>query len=237
MKSKDIIDLEISQLHYSSKVIEYIKVKKKSDVELVHSSLEKNNKKYILSVYYLETIDNRKIYHVCGQEEGSENAFILGALLDDIFVINKISIKGRIHQLTTGEEKSRLELLNLSKMFNSTLTFTKQQKTGEIVPLFSLSGMIARQPLGKITSESENEIENLKRKYEKYGYHDAKCPKGSPFCVHFCNEYDKLVEKCRFVCPFNKEKCDTMCRYYVNSKLVNCLYTKIKIVRQDIGNI
>lgn len=227
---KNEIDLEISQLHYSVKVVEYIRVKKNSDVELIRSKLRVSNKIYILSVYPVDTKDDMKIYHVYGQEEGSDNAFILGALLDDVSIVNKISVKGVLHEEISRSDKIRLELLNLSKMFNSDFVFKRNPKTGEIVPQFSLDGMLAKQSSGKTNPDItvEDDLENLKKKYEKYGYHEAKCPKGSPFCIHSCNEYDKTTEKCGFICPFSKENCDTMCKYYVDSKLLNCLYTKIK---------
>lgn len=236
----DMIDLEIAQLHYSAKAIEYIKVKKKSDIELVRSKIHKcDNQKYILSVYYYHTIDGINTYHVYGQEEGSDNAFILGALLDDTSIRDKISIKGVLHPEKSDQEKDNIELSNLHGMFGGEFIFKRQQKTGEVVPLFTLDGMIAKseikttykqtvyKPLDK--SVPDDYIENLKKKYEKYGYHDAKCPKGSPFCVHFCNDYDKITNKCTFKCPFDREdKCDTECQYYINSRLLNCLYTKIK---------
>lgn len=236
----DIIDLEITQLHYSAKAIEYIKVKKKTDIELVRSQIhECNNHKYILSIYYYNTIDGINIYHVYGQEEGSEGAFILGALLDDISIRNKISIKGVLRPEKSDQEKSDLELLNLNSMFGGEFIFKRLLKTGEVVPLFTLDGMIAKydrktvykqatyKPLDK--SSPDDYIEVLKKRYEKYGYHDARCPKGSPFCVHFCNDYDKMNNECVFKCPFNREdKCDITCQYYINSRLLNCLYTKIK---------
>ncbi len=237
VKKEDIqtakIDLEIAQLHYSTKAIEYIKVKKKSDIELARSQLYNCNRVYILSIYYYDTIDCIKRYHVYDQEDGSANAFILGALLDDISIRDKISIKGVPHPEKSDEEKNKIELSNLNGMFGGAFIFKMQPKTGEIVPLFTLDGKIAKpeigaisKPLGKTTPEDY--IESLKKKYEKYGYHDAKCPKGSPFCIHFCNEYDKITNECTFKCPFNHDDCDINCRYYINSRLLNCLYTKIK---------
>lgn len=237
VKKEDIqtakIDLEIVQLHYSTKAIEYIKVKKKSDIELTRSQLYNCNRVYILSIYYYDTIDGIKRYHVYDQEDGSENAFILGALLDDISIRDKISIKGVLHPEKSDKEKNKIELLNLNGMFGGGLIFKMQSESGKIVPLFTPDGMIAKPEIETISkhidkSTPEEYIESLKKKYEKYGYHDAKCPKGSPLCIHFCNEYDKITNECTFKCPFDRDDCDINCRYYINSRLLKCLYTKIK---------
>lgn len=232
----DVINLEIIQLHYSAKAIEYIKVKKKSDIELTRSRLCNCKQEYILSIYYYDTIDEKKRYHVYGQEEGSDNAFILGALLGDVSIRDKISIKGAFHPEKSDKEKNKIELSNLNRMFDGGFSFKIQPKTGEIVPLFTTDGMLKPErafklttykPLDKSIPESDY-IDTLKKKFEMYGYHDAKCPKGSPFCIHFCSEYDKMTKECTFKCPFNHDECDINCRYHIDSRLLKCLYTKIK---------
>lgn len=249
VKRMKCIELKINQLHYSPKVIEYIKGKKDAEIESLRISLEKceSPKEYILSVYYYETKEGLDIYHVCGQEVKSDNAFILGALIDiynkndNIPFIGKLYIKGVIYD--KNNHKSNTELSQLNEMFKG-FTFKKNPRTNEIMPVFSLEGKLIKSyirnniDIGEIkikneTKSDEEYIRDLKKRYEIYGYHDTKCPKGSPFCVHFCDYYDKITNGCTFKCPFDRDKCNAECKYYVDSRQLNCVYTKIKIIRNE----
>lgn len=235
MANKENVELKIIQLHYSPKVIEYIKVKKKSEIESLRILLDKITypKEYILFVYFYETIKELNMYHVYGQESGSDNAFILGALINtyitngNIPFVNKLSIKGVID---SDKNNQKVELSKLNEMFGG-YTFKLNRKTNEIIPVFSLDGKLAKLDIKRYVpiDKSEDEyIKDLKKRYENYGYHDAKCPKGSPFCVHFCDYYDKVINGCTFKCPYNHEICNRMCDYYIDSRQLNCLYIKIK---------
>jgi hypothetical protein len=94
MANKEYVELKITQLQYSPKVIEYIKVKKKSEIDSLRSLLDKSvhTKEYILFVYFYETVNELDMYHVYGQESGSDNAFILGALISTYIKNGNINV-------------------------------------------------------------------------------------------------------------------------------------------------